>query len=86
MARFATGDLVTLKQDEQYEMPVVLDLTTMYHDYLPPGIPLLVMDINRFRRLRRSGDELRALAKVMDPSTGRLYATNLKSLTKMFKE
>ena len=91
MASFAKGDLVTLKQDKQYELSFVLDLTTMGGDYLPPGIPLLVMAIkpegsgwnsifvNRNYRPRYR-------AKVMDPSTGKLYATTLKSLTKICKE
>ena len=91
MARFATGDLVALKPEKLHETVIALDLAIGVSVCLPAGLPLLVMAIkpegsgwnsvfvNRNYRPRYR-------AKVMDPSTGKLYATTIKSLTKICKE
>jgi hypothetical protein len=87
VARFAKGDLVTMKPNKRHEFAFVLDLETMHNDLLPRGLPLLVLAV------KPTGSGWNSIfvspryrAKVMDPSTGKMYASTVRHLEKMFKD
>ena len=87
MARLAKGDLVTMKPNKRHEFAFVLDLETMHNDLLPRGLPLLVL------ALKPTGSGWNSMfnsrnyrVKVMDVATGKMYASTVRHLEKMFKD
>ena len=91
MGLFAKGDLVSLKRENPYQEPYLLDLDSRKNVQFSAGVPLLVLKVceegagwNNMWSNKNYRPVFRA--KVMDVATGKLYAARLKSLTKIVKE
>ena len=89
MGRLAKGDLAVLKPDQFYTgARCLLDLDTLHEIPFPVGHMFLVLAVRSSRRgwQDRWGNRLYYRVKVLDSSSGKLYAASLKSLTKVAKE